>query len=132
MPKIYSHKGDHIVVVVLDHMDQRIVLPHVNQILGQSDWLAVASDADGPIKVGRGVPVLAVADTDHGARELSEEENDDEDHEITSPRKTRSGSSYIQNGVKMRPSIREGKSRPRYDQPYLQKKKWSPSLKIFF
>ena len=78
MPKVYSHKGDHIVVVVLDQMDQRIVLPHVNQILGQSDWLAVASDADGPIKVGGGVPILAVADTDHGARELSEEENDDE------------------------------------------------------
>ena len=55
--------------------------------------------------------------------EEPEEKDDGEDQEITSPRKTRSGRSYIQNGVKMRPSIREGKSRPRYDQPYLQKKK---------
>merc|ERR1712086_1016392 len=54
-----------------------------------------------------------------------EEDIDDIDDETTdpSPRKLRSGQSYVQDGIKMRPSLREGKSRLRYDQPYLKKKK---------
>jgi len=64
--------------------------------------------------------------------ELTEEsknttEESDNDDDQTQPRRTRSGKSYIQNGIKMRPSIREGTNRHRYDQPYLQKKKTKPN-----
>ena len=60
-----------------------------------------------------------------------EEDIDDIDDETTdpSPRKLRSGQSYVQDGIKMRPSLREGKSRLRYDQPYLKKKKSKPNSK---
>src|SRR5210317_980971 len=37
--------------------------------------------------------------------------------------KTRSGKSYRQDGIKMRPSIRNNGERPRYNQEYLKKKK---------
>ena len=45
-------------------------LPHVDQILGQSNGLRVARDGDGPVQVGGGVPVLAVGDPDHGSAYL--------------------------------------------------------------
>ena len=53
------------------HNPQSSSLPHVDQVLGQGDGLSVAGDADGPVKVGRSIPVLAVRDPDHRARELS-------------------------------------------------------------
>ena len=56
---------------VLDNNPQSSSLPHVDQVLGQGDGLGVAGDADGPVKVGRGISVLAVRDPDHRARELS-------------------------------------------------------------
>ena len=43
------------------------VLPHVDEILGQGDTLSISSDGDGSVKVGGGVPVLAVGDTYHGS-----------------------------------------------------------------
>ena len=49
-----------------------VVLPHVDQILGQSHGLAVPADGDGPVQVGGGVAVLAVGDADHRAADLSE------------------------------------------------------------
>ena len=53
------------------HNPQSSSLPHVDQVLGQGDGLCVAGDADGPVEVGRSIPVLAVRDPDHRARELS-------------------------------------------------------------
>ena len=53
------------------HNPQSSSLPHVDQVLGQGDGLSVAGDADGPVKVGGGVPVLAVGDTYHGSAYLS-------------------------------------------------------------
>ena len=47
-----------------------VVLPHVDQILGQSHGLAVPCDGDGPVQVGGGVSVLAVGDADHGSAYL--------------------------------------------------------------
>jgi len=38
---------------------------HIDEILGQSHGLAVATDGDGPVKVGGSIPVLAVGDANH-------------------------------------------------------------------
>ena len=46
--------------------------PHVDEVLGQGDALAVPADGDGPVQVGGGVAVLAVGDADHRAADLSE------------------------------------------------------------
>src|SRR6056300_2053446 len=71
--------------------------------------------------------------------ESSNESDDESDHEIKPKRnkkvwkgperdpgevrmKTRSGKSYRQDGVKMRPSIRSNHERPRYNQEYLKRK----------
>ena len=35
-------------------------IPHVDEILGQSDTLSVPGDSDGPVKVCRGISVLTV------------------------------------------------------------------------
>ena len=43
------------------------VLPHVDEILGQSDALAVATDGDGSIKVGWSISVLTVRNSDHSS-----------------------------------------------------------------
>src|SRR5210317_1130087 len=72
--------------------------------------------------------------------ESSNESDDESDHEMKSNRnkkvwkgperdpgevrmKTRSGKSYRQDGIKMRPSISNNRERPRYNQEYLKKKK---------
>ena len=55
------------------HNPQSSSLPHVDQVLGQGDGLGVAGDADGPVEVGRSIPVLAVRDPDHCPADLSEE-----------------------------------------------------------
>ena len=47
------------------------VLPHVDEILGQGDTLSIPTDGDGSVKVGGGIPVLAVGDTYHGSAYLS-------------------------------------------------------------
>ena len=41
-------------------LERVLSLPHVDQVLGQSHRLRVPRDADRPVQVGRGVPVLAV------------------------------------------------------------------------
>ena len=46
-------------------------LPHVDQILGQGDGLAVTGDGDGSVHVGWRVPVLTVRDPHHRPRQLS-------------------------------------------------------------
>ncbi|CAJ1934800.1 unnamed protein product [Cylindrotheca closterium] len=61
----------------------------------------------------------------------SDESSDDDNHEndevnkqdIFSPRKTRSGKSYVQDGIKMRPTERNNRDRSRYNQQYLNRKK---------
>ncbi|CAJ1952143.1 unnamed protein product [Cylindrotheca closterium] len=53
-------------------------------------------------------------------------ENDEVNKEdIFSPRKTRSGKSYVQDGMKMRPTKRNNWDRPRYNQQYLNQKNQS-------
>ena len=52
-------------VVVVD-------LPHVDQVLSQSDRLRVAGNGDRAIRVAAGLAVLAVGNPDHGSAELSE------------------------------------------------------------
>ena len=49
-----------------------VFLPHVDEILGEGDGLAVPGDANGPVQVGRGVSILAVRNPDHRPRQLSE------------------------------------------------------------
>ena len=49
-------------------------LPHVDEILGQGNTLRVATDGDGPVKVGWGISVLTVGDSDHCSTNLSESE----------------------------------------------------------
>lgn len=44
--------------------------PHVDEILSESNRLAVATDGDRPVQVGRRVPVLAVRDPDHRSADL--------------------------------------------------------------
>ena len=48
------------------------VLPHVDEILGQSDALAVTTDGDGSVKVGWSISVLTVRNSDHCSADLSE------------------------------------------------------------
>ena len=50
-------------------------IPHVDEILGQGDTLRVATDGDGPVKVGGGISVLTVGDSDHCSTNLSESES---------------------------------------------------------
>ncbi|CAJ1945344.1 unnamed protein product [Cylindrotheca closterium] len=51
-------------------------------------------------------------------------ENDEVNKEdIFSPRKTRSGKSYVQDRIKMRPTKRNNWHPPRYNQQYLNRKK---------
>ena len=47
--------------------------PHVDEVLGQGDALAVPADGDGPVQVSRGVSVLAIGDSDHGSTYLPDE-----------------------------------------------------------
>ena len=51
---------------------QELHWPHVDEVLGQGDALAVPADGDGSVQVGGGVAVLAVGDADHRAADLSE------------------------------------------------------------
>ncbi len=51
---------DDVVEVADDVVDAEDDLPHVDKVLGQGNGLAVAGDGDGPVHVGRCVPVLAV------------------------------------------------------------------------
>ena len=44
--------------------------PHVDEILSESNRLAVATDGDRPVQVGRRVPVLAIRDPDHCSADL--------------------------------------------------------------
>ena len=53
------------------HVNCLLNIPHVDEILGQGDTLSIPTDGDGPVKVGGGVPVLAVGDTYHGSAYLS-------------------------------------------------------------
>ena len=46
--------------------------PHVDEILSESDGLAVSADGDRPVEVGRRVPVLAVRDPYHRPADLPE------------------------------------------------------------
>ena len=48
--------------------------PHVDEILSEGDGLAVSTDGDCPVQIGRGVPVLAVRDTDHRSTDLPDAE----------------------------------------------------------
>ena len=50
-------------------------LPHVDEILGQSDALAVTTDGDGSVKVGWSISVLTVRNPDHCSADLSEKKN---------------------------------------------------------
>lgn len=52
-------------VVVVD-------LPHVDQVLRQSDGFCVSGNGDCAIRVAAGLAILAVGNTDHGSAELSE------------------------------------------------------------
>ena len=67
-------------------------------------------------------------ESDDLSHEMDENQNFDGDktasEKAPSPRKeTRSGRAYVQNGIKMRPTDRNGRDRPRYNQPYLKRKK---------
>ena len=53
------------------HVNCLLNIPHVDEILGQGDTLSISTDGDGPVKVGGGIPVLAVGDTYHGSAYLS-------------------------------------------------------------
>ena len=63
-------------------------------------------------------------DSDH---EIDENENNDDEktsrEENPSPKRTRSGTSYRQNGTKMRPTDRNNRERPRYNQQYMKREK---------
>ena len=67
-------------------------------------------------------------DSDH---EMNKDESDEEEEVAEegnkSPRRTRSGRAYMQDGIKMRPTERNNRDRPRYNQQYLNRKKVKPN-----
>ncbi|CAJ1935675.1 unnamed protein product [Cylindrotheca closterium] len=71
-------------------------------------------------------------ESDDNLDESSDNDNHENDEvnkqDILSPRKTRSGKSYVQDGIKMRPTKRNNRNRPRYNQQYLNQKKLKHNL----
>ena len=51
-------------------MRQLSDLPHVDEILGQSNTLSITSDGDGSVQVSWSISVLTVGDSDHCSRQL--------------------------------------------------------------
>ncbi|CAJ1970191.1 unnamed protein product [Cylindrotheca closterium] len=66
-------------------------------------------------------------ESDDNSDESSDDDNYENDEvnkqDMFSPRKTRSGKSYVQDGIKMRPTERNNCDRPRHNQQYLNQKK---------
>ena len=66
-------------------------------------------------------------ESDNSIHEMDENQIIDDQEKIPmntpSVKRTRSGRAYVQNGIKMRPTDCSGRDRPRYNQPYLNRKK---------